>query len=76
MPLAAFRVGPANAGAARRHLMQDKIKGEGNEIKGTIKEQAGKLGGDKSTEMSGKWDKAKGEVQEKIGDAKINANKP
>ena len=56
--------------------MQDKIKGEGNEIKGTVKEQAGKLGGDKSTEMSGKWDKAKGEVQEKTGDAKISANKP
>jgi uncharacterized protein YjbJ (UPF0337 family) len=45
--------------------MQDKIKGEGNEIKGTVKEEAGKLGGDKSTEVSGKWDKTKGEVQEK-----------
>jgi uncharacterized protein YjbJ (UPF0337 family) len=56
--------------------MQDKVKGESKEIKGTIKEQAGKLGGDKSTEMSGKWDKATGEVQEKVGDAKINAGKP
>ena len=56
--------------------MQDKIKGEGNEIKGTIKEEAGKLGGDKSTEASGKWDKTKGEVQEKVGDAKIKADHP
>lgn len=52
--------------------MQDKIKGEGNEIKGTIKEEAGKLSGDKSTEISGKMDQAKGEVQEKIGDAKLH----
>jgi uncharacterized protein YjbJ (UPF0337 family) len=56
--------------------MQDKIKGEGNEMKGKVKEEAGKLGGDKSTEISGKWDQAKGEAQEKVGDAKLNANKP
>jgi uncharacterized protein YjbJ (UPF0337 family) len=56
--------------------MQDKIKGEGNEIKGTVKEEAGKLSGDKRTEMSGKWDKTKGEVQERVGDAKIDAHKP
>jgi len=56
--------------------MQDKIKGEGNEIKGTVKEEAGKLGGDKSTELSGKWDKNKGEVQEKVGDAKIKSDHP
>ena len=56
--------------------MQDKIKGEGNEVKGSVKEEAGKLGGDKSTELGGKWDKTKGEAQEKIGDAKINADRP
>jgi len=52
--------------------VQDKIAGEGNEIKGKVKEEAGKLGGDKSTEVSGKMDQVKGEVQEKIGDAKLN----
>ena len=56
--------------------MQDKIKGEGNEIKGKVKEEAGKLGGDKSTEVSGKWDQAKGEVQENVGDAKIKSDHP
>jgi uncharacterized protein YjbJ (UPF0337 family) len=61
---------------AKEAHMQDKIKGEGNEIKGTVKEEAGKLGGDKSTEVSGKWDKTKGEIQEKVGDAKIKADKP
>ena len=55
--------------------MQDKIKGEGNEIKGTVKEQAGKLGGDKSTEWSGKAEQVKGKVKEGIGDAKIEADK-
>ena len=56
--------------------MQDKIKGEGNEIKGKVKEEAGKLGGDRSTEISGKFDKAKGEAQENIGDAKIKSDHP
>ena len=56
--------------------MQDKIKGEGNEIKGGVKEEAGKLGGDKSTELGGKYDKAKGEFQEKVGDAKIKSDHP
>ena len=52
--------------------MQDKAKGEGNEIKGKMEEGAGKATGDKSTEMHGKMDQAKGEVQEKIGEAKQN----
>jgi uncharacterized protein YjbJ (UPF0337 family) len=56
--------------------MDDKIEGKWEQGKGKVKEEAGKLGGDKSTEMSGKWDQAKGEVQEKVGDAKLNANKP
>jgi CsbD-like. len=51
--------------------MQDKMKGEGNEIKGKVKEEAGKLGGDRSTEISGKIDQVKGELQEKVGDAKL-----
>lgn len=56
--------------------MQDKIEGKGDQAKGKIKEEAGKLGGDKSTELGGKWDQAKGHVKEGVGDAKINANKP
>lgn len=55
--------------------MQDKIKAEGNEIKGKVKEEAGKLGRDKSTEMSGKMDQAKGEFQEKVGDAKLKTDR-
>ena len=52
--------------------MQDKMKGEANEIKGKVKEEVGKLGGDKSTEISGKADQVKGELQEKVGDAKLH----
>ena len=52
--------------------MQDKIKGEGNVIKGTIKEDAGKLGGDRSMEISGKVDQVKGEIQKKVGDVKLD----
>ena len=55
--------------------MQDKMNGEGNEIKGKVKEEAGKLDGNKSTEMSGKMDQAKGEVQEKVGDAKLKTDR-
>ena len=62
--------------AHKEELMRDKMKGEGNEMKGKLKEQAGKLGGDKSTEIGGTWDQPKGEVQEKVGDAKLHADKP
>jgi uncharacterized protein YjbJ (UPF0337 family) len=43
--------------------------------KGKIKEEVGKLGGDKSTEWSGKGEQVKGKVKEGIGDAKIEADK-
>jgi uncharacterized protein YjbJ (UPF0337 family) len=56
--------------------MQEKIEGKGDEVKGKVKEEAGKLGGDKSTELGGKWDQAKGHVKEDIGDAKIKSDKP
>ena len=56
--------------------MDDKIEGKWDQTKGKVKEEAGKLGGDKSTEISGKWDKNKGEVQEKVGDAKIKSDHP
>ncbi|HEX9495044.1 MAG TPA: CsbD family protein [Candidatus Limnocylindria bacterium] len=55
--------------------MKDKIEGKGDEAKGAVKEEAGKLGGDKSTELGGKWDQTKGHVKEGIGDAKMNVDK-
>ena len=55
--------------------MKDKTEGKWDEGKGKIKEEAGKLGGDKSTEWSGKAEQVKGHVKEGIGDAKIEADK-
>ena len=56
--------------------MNDKIEGKGDETKGKVKEEAGKLGGDKSTELGGKWDQTKGQVKEGVGDAKIKSDRP
>lgn len=56
--------------------MKDKIEGKGDEVKGQVKEEAGKLGGDKSTELGGKFDQTKGHLKEGVGDAKIKADRP
>jgi len=50
--------------------MDDKIEGKWDQAKGKVKEEAGKLGGDKSTEIGGKIDQAKGKLKEDIGDVK------
>lgn len=49
---------------------EDRAKGIGNQIKGNIKEAAGKLTGDKKTEAEGHGDQAKGKVQNTVGSAK------
>lgn len=43
------------------------MKGELNEVKGAVKEAAGKLTGDGDLEAEGTVQKAKGQVQQKIG---------
>lgn len=43
------------------------MKGELNEVKGAVKEAAGKLTGDGDLEVEGTAQKAKGQVQQKIG---------
>ena len=51
-------------------MSEDRRRGEWDETKGVIKEQGGKITGDRSTEVSGKLDQAKGKIEKKIGDAK------
>jgi len=51
--------------------MKDKTEGKWDEAKGKIKEETGKVVGDRSTEWSGKMDQAKGHVKEGVGDLKI-----
>lgn len=49
---------------------QDKAEGTGKDIKGSIKEGAGKATGNESLEAEGKADQAEGKVQKKTGDVK------
>jgi uncharacterized protein YjbJ (UPF0337 family) len=47
---------------------EDKIQGTAHEVKGAIKEKAGKAVGNPSLEHRGQDEKAAGKLQKKIGD--------
>jgi uncharacterized protein YjbJ (UPF0337 family) len=49
---------------------KDRIKGIAEQAKGKVKEQAGKLTGDKKLETEGKADKAAGKVRNTVGGMK------
>ena len=49
---------------------REHVKGAADKAKGTIKEGAGKLTGDKELENEGKLDKAKGAAHNVAGDVK------
>ncbi len=53
----------------------DRVKGTAEQVKGNIKEGAGKLTGDKKTEVEGKADQVKGKVQQKTGELKDELRK-
>lgn len=44
--------------------------GTWDETKGVVKEKVGKITGDRSTEISGKLDQAKGKLEKKVSEAK------
>lgn len=48
----------------------DRVKGSGKNLKGSIKEGAGKLTGDSKLEGEGKMDKLTGKVQNAVGGIK------
>jgi uncharacterized protein YjbJ (UPF0337 family) len=48
----------------------DRIKGMGDQAKGSIKDAAGKLTGDSKLQAEGKMDKAKGKVENAVGGMK------
>jgi uncharacterized protein YjbJ (UPF0337 family) len=59
--------------APRRNMkpsMKDKIKGSFHEVKGTIKEEVGKVTNDRNLKAKGKAEKKAAEVQQRIGRAK------
>jgi uncharacterized protein YjbJ (UPF0337 family) len=57
-----------NEGATR--MNKDHVKGKTNEVTGEIKQQVGKLTGDRSLEAKGHARELKGKVQQGVGDAK------
>jgi len=54
---------------------KEHVKGVADKAKGTIKDAAGKVTGDKELQAEGKVDKAKGAAHEAIGDVKDAARK-
>ena len=52
--------------------MKDKTEGKWDQAKGKIKEETGKVVGDRSTEWGGKADQVKGKIKEGIGDIKLD----
>lgn len=51
-------------------MAKDKLERKGDMAKGKVKEEAGKLGGDTSTELGGKGDQPNGHVKEAMDDRK------
>ncbi|KAB0265319.1 CsbD family protein [Microvirga brassicacearum] len=49
---------------------KDRVEGSAKNVKGSVKESAGKAIGDSKLEAEGKMDKAKGKVQNVIGGIK------
>ena len=49
---------------------EDEIKGKGKQVKGAVKEELGKLTGDRELENSGTADRVEGDVQEGFGKTK------
>jgi uncharacterized protein YjbJ (UPF0337 family) len=49
---------------------KDRSAGIGHQVKGSIKEAAGKVTGDKKLEAEGKGEKVGGKVQNAVGGAK------
>jgi uncharacterized protein YjbJ (UPF0337 family) len=54
---------------------REHVKGAADKAKGSIKETAGKVTGDKKLESEGKLDKAKGDIHNAAGNVKDAARK-
>jgi uncharacterized protein YjbJ (UPF0337 family) len=54
---------------------KEHVKSAADKASGALKEGAGKLTGNKNLEAEGKFDKAKGEAREAIGDVKDAARR-
>lgn len=54
---------------------KDRIEGSGKQIKGDIKEEAGKVTGDEKLKNEGRADNAEGKVQNTVGGIKDKVRK-
>jgi uncharacterized protein YjbJ (UPF0337 family) len=57
-------------GETRTIMDRDRIKGMGDQAKGSMKDAAGKATGDAKLQAEGKMDKAKGKMENAAGGAK------
>jgi uncharacterized protein YjbJ (UPF0337 family) len=48
-------------------MNKDRAKGTAHQVKGAVKEKAGKLSGDKKVQVEGKGEKVGGKVQKTVG---------
>ena len=53
---------------------KEHVKGAADKASGAMKETAGKMTGDGKLQAEGKFDKAKGDVRNTVGDVKDAAN--
>jgi uncharacterized protein YjbJ (UPF0337 family) len=56
-------------------MVQDRVEGAGRQVKGAVKDAAGKLTGDVKLQAEGKADKAVGKAQSAVGKAKDDIRK-
>jgi uncharacterized protein YjbJ (UPF0337 family) len=54
---------------------KDRVEGAGRQVKGAVKDAAGKLTGDVKLQAEGKADKAVGKAQSAVGTAKDDIRK-
>jgi uncharacterized protein YjbJ (UPF0337 family) len=68
--LLVFALSPHMLSLEDRNMDREHVKGAADKAKGTIKETAGKVTGDKELESEGKLDKAKGDLHNAAGNVK------
>ena len=56
-------------------MHKDQVEGAGKQVKGAMKDAAGKATGDVGMQVEGKLDKTAGQVQSAMGKAKDDARK-
>jgi uncharacterized protein YjbJ (UPF0337 family) len=70
---AAFELEKSAPLGGMKMVDKDRVKGSVEQVKGKVKEWAGKITGDAKTEAEGKADQVKGKVQNVVGGLKDTA---